>query len=333
MVSGTKASQSLIDFIVNLTEQAGSPIREFDLNELVDKTLIQKNKSGKRVSKAYYPSSIPYMCDVREAFKRVKDCWEDPKVWTVEEIKATEAGTAVHSWFQDGLLGRTGYLWGNWRCRSCGVIYEEQFCPKECCNFAVVTAKTPGAFNGTRHTDCKGAGFDYIELKLIDEEYNIRGRADGVLVFPDRWYILELKSTVEAMINCESREEQEGLIVIKPSIDLLPTDKHVEQASLYVGMVHDLYLDKWPLKKEQFAGALLVYISRETYKIRSFTLPVDTTYYHRVKQRIDTIDELVEKKQPLFGQKICRDRNSWAAKNCPFRLDCFPYKRKKSKNV
>lgn len=331
------AIEKLARFIHRLSKLAGTQITSVDLDRLVNATLIRKEKESKFVSDAFYPSGIPYMCDVKEAFKRVRNEWEDDSERSVESIKSTEGGTALHSWVQNGLLSRTDKLWGNWRCRSCGVVTEASFKPQSCANKVVIPARLGSAEITRSCADFSRRGdalFEYEELRLVDSEHNIRGKIDGVLML-DKWYVLEVKSTTEAILKCETRSKRGDEIVIKPSVDLLPMEKHIEQASIYVGMVKELYLDsgKWSLDPEKFGGALLVYVSRESFSFRSFCVPVNTTSFSRAKARVDTIRSLVEKGQPMFGQKICRDRNSSAAKTCKFRLLCFPYKNRQKNSA
>jgi hypothetical protein len=328
-----KPDPVIAQFLIKAADALSTPIRSFDLGDLINTTLIRKNREGRRTSQRFHPSSIPYMCDVKEAFKRVLNIWEDNQEWTVEAIKSTEGGTATHEWFQNGLMSRTGMMWGNWRCRCCGAISEACLKPHTCAN-TVSIAPRLGFSGSTRKCieyHAKTAdGFEYCEMRLEDTEHDVSGKIDGILVDKDTWYVLELKSTTENILSALQKSVSGDVITLKPGYDLLPMEKHVEQSAIYVGMIKQLYVDtgKWNLPPN-FGGAILIYISRETLSSRGFLLPVTEHAFNRVKERVKTIRSLVEKKQPLYGQKICTSRASAPAKTCPFRLNCFPLKKAK----
>lgn len=323
------------ELVVETAKAFQQPKLEVDLNKLIDHAIAQKItkfRSGKP-SKTFHPASMADMCVVKEAFKRIHNIWEDTEEHPPELLRIMEAGNGTHEWFQNNILPNTGKLWGHWKCTTCNQITTESTIPDLCPNEidVHVIGSDPIRIKCSDAAKINKVQFSYIEPKIVDIDYNISGRIDGMLTADRKWRTLELKSTTEDNLNGKQRSTKNDQEVVTKGFDMLPFNKHVIQTSIYLGIIYEKYIKTklWPIPAEDFDGGYLVYISRETFKTRTFQIPFSTKAYEWSKGKIDTINELILNGNPLNGQKKCANRNSPYAKTCPFRLTCFPYKKTK----
>lgn len=322
-------SQSLEQFFHNLAKVIGGTVTTIDLSAIIDTAL--RTEPVRESKDVYYASHLPYMCDVREAFKRVDNMWKEPAETDPASLKLMALGSAVHALTQNKLLAQNNVLWGTWRCRSCGMRIEHSFRPALCTNTVKTTTLIGDSVESTCATRFKKHEdrWEYEELSLVCDAKNIRGRCDGIVFLHNRWYIFELKTVSDlALDDMKYATIQNHRVVVPETFNTLPNQGHVDQASIYNGLVINMIQQgKLPLALDTFGGALLMYASRGELKIRSFCILPGTQAYTYYAGRIDTIDMLVKQKAPLNGTKKCSSRTSTYAKGCPFVDKCFPRKK------
>lgn len=331
---GTEVSQPLISFIVNIYQASDTKIHSINFDTTLSSILVQKNREDTFVSRRFFVSGLPYLCDVKEAFKRVLNIDDLGSVRSASSIRLTEAGSAVHTWFQNHLLSFPEQsLWGNWRCLSCGQLVTNSFKPAFCRNKISISSLASGTESYTcRDRKIGKQQWAYEEIRVSAPDYDLSGKLDGIIFHKGKWYVLELKSTTEFILNQIKKVEHKGYTVLVPNdYNLLPMPMHVEQASVYNGMLLEMIEEgRFPLDKSTFGGAWLVYVSRESLNTKTFALPASNKAYNYYKNRLNNIKGLVESKNPLHGQKKCKDRQSTHAKTCPFRDNCFPLKKRQA---
>lgn len=148
-------------------------------------------------------SSIFKMCPRQEAL------YHKYKIDRKERISAAlsrtfKFGRLYEKFFRDELLGDSGLLLGKWKCRVCDyTTIDDSTKPKEC---------------GV----CGAIVFDYVEDDLVDKELGIGGHPDGKLLWENRRYLLELKTTNSFNFS---------------KVLQTPMEHHVAQMQIYMNML------------------------------------------------------------------------------------------------
>ena len=334
-MSGSVNITNLVQFISHIPNAFSQPTTEAStIDEIISASVMRKQRTKSKKPTSFHPSSIINGCIVKEVFKRTLQEWDEPQL-EVDKLRLMEAGNGTHEWMQSKVLSYSNNLFGTWACKNCheeSVGYIPQF---RCRNVVTINtmlaspeeAKTVSCFDSLQND---AVPWTYKELKISDPATNISGRVDGIIRNDLGWYILELKSTSEDIINNVKKVKRDGKLMVEDSYQILPFSHHLDQASLYTTIIINRYANQWGLDPDKCGGYIVTYVSRETYKTRSFKVKPNPNAYVFARDKIETINELVERNQPLMGTKKCRDRNDSHAKECPFRLHCFPYKTKKT---
>jgi hypothetical protein len=318
------------------------------VREIVDAVLI-KERADRWDSKAFNPSSLANTCVRKEVLKRLHQEWGDvvPDKAPVELYRRFAAGTAVHDSYQSGLLGKSGKLWGDWKCNSCGAFAVYQTIPEVCSNTVNVVDGETGQVRTFKCSDRLRAGSEwtYAEVKVRsisdDQNYQIRGRADGVLIQDDGWYGLEMKSLTPEMfqglyrvIGKDAEGEPNGTWTLKPGGQPLPLDGHSFQGSLCTSMLFmDAHLGRIPLDPDKCRGTVILYINRDNFEEKEFIIPLDLGILDYTSGVIESVRMLVDQGNHELAPKKCSNRNIEAAKRCKWRDECFPKKPRKKKKA
>ena len=333
-MSGSVNTNNFTDFIAHIPNAFTQPTQESTtIDDLIAQAVKKKQRTKSKKSNSYHPSSIINGCIVKEAYKRTTAEWDEPLL-DVDKLRIMEAGNSTHEWIQSKVLAYSDNLFGTWVCKNCRQESIGRL-PHYRCRNVITIGGLLASPEETKRVSCFDVlesdplPWEYKELKIFDPALNMSGRIDGIIFLEDRWFILELKSTSDDILNNVRKVKREEKVVLDPIRSILPFPHHLDQASLYATIVLNRYAESWGLDPEKCGGYIVTYVSRETYKTRSFRVKPNPAAYTFARDKIDTINELVERNQPLAGQKKCRDRNDTYAKECPFRLHCFPYKTKK----
>lgn len=118
-------------------------------------------------------SSIPYICPREEVWYALTEDYQPKPLAHMEMI--FEFGNAYQDLVRNKYLGPMGLLAGTWACGKCGCVSETKLMPDNFCH-------------GSWH---------YVEDELYNEEHNITGHPDGVLLIDGASLILEIKTCNE----------------------------------------------------------------------------------------------------------------------------------------
>jgi hypothetical protein len=182
-----------------------------------------------------------------------------------------DIGTAMHDMLRDRYLGPMQVLYGDWRCSRCR---------------AIVTGLMPSFCSCGRRQGV----FHYEERTLKNEEWKVKGHADGYVINPIRRKgVLELKS-----IDGKMFDALRG-----------PLPEHVFRTVVY----------QW-LAGVQWG--VVVYASKSMRfpsVFKDFFVPYDESVITRVKA---TLSEL-----RVGGQRVCGSERDKRAQRCPVARQCW----------
>lgn len=222
---------------------------------------------------------------------------KDPKM-----LCGMDAGSHIHAWVQDEILGPMGVLEGLWECTNCGRI-EEGARPKGAC-FGKVKV-----FNDLKDTwivrrckDVRGSTWKFKEqhVRLEFSGIVVTGRPDGRLIVAKE-RVLEIKSMEEEKFNALTE----------------PRDYHIFQASVYG-------------EKLGVNEVIILYVNwNHWWQMKTFVVPVLPGILKSIENSCESIRFLLDQKDPLRAAPICKNRSAWKARECGARDICFPLKRKR----
>jgi hypothetical protein len=129
----------------------------------------------------YHVSSLYYMCPRCELYQRVLP----PEMFAGEALDAVtrakfDIGHAMHYWYQNKYLGPMGVLKGTWECVRCDEK-RNGFYPK---------LDSSKCHHGGKHR------WEFVEAHVFSEEWEIKGKYDGLLDFGDgEEIVLDIKTS------------------------------------------------------------------------------------------------------------------------------------------
>jgi len=359
---------------------------EFDFDAAMDTTL--RKLPAEKAAPWYRPSSLgsSYSCDRKKVFRQVENIWTDAALPEDRGVAMMRMliGTAVHDALRDA-FAPSRLLFGHWRCPSChGLIHRNSLYPGGYCPNVVEVRRDQAAnaeevgvesapetrrcYSYQRHLQDRGAAhWHYEELKIENPEINLRGSADGVLILPSGWYVMEMKTTgmlkydglqrvqmLEAKLPGLAASVYAGGAALIRGFSQLPVEAHVTQASIYGEELRAAAArGELPLDADGYRGVMFVYICRDDCRSKVLKLPDTRRGYMSARSDIEQMEaartscDLTAKTDPTeeaarvdANRKriktalpaACSDRNDAQAKVCPWRLVCFPYVNAK-KNV
>ena len=204
-----------------------------------------------------------------------------------------EIGRAVQRYVTQRLIHNApDMLWGDWGCRCGETLYRH-----------AVYSELPAS----TCTSC-GGDMQYIETVWIDEERNITGSVDLVLLLPSgHYYPIEVKSIVGARWEDITR----------------PLPEHLIQSMFYWNLMHQSGLPMLDQYSVLYVKKEMVFQS--PYK-EIFVTPSD--HQSRLTDFLEEAEELKRYFDTPGGDQlplrtICSTPLSPAAKKCPFALQCF----------
>jgi len=260
----------------------------------------------------------------------------EPDLYQNREVGARlqwvfDTGTALHSLVQER-LGASGMLFGQWTCT--------RWCLDERCTFFGFKPACESCPGGTPHK----MKVVYQEVRVADEDLNLEGRTDGVLVLPKGKYGFEFK-TMNSRAYATLAE---------------PMDAHKEQAVLYIDtlerrdqvLVDELVRSGMPKDHEvlkvlrmPYAGTIITYMNKDTQEFREFLVPAHTPLRLpsgitiRGDGWVEDDDWIADKKSVLLSTlahrdagtlperlDVCTSKTCTRAKKCFARTACFDEK-------
>jgi len=241
----------------------------------------------------YHASGLYNMCPREAQFIEV--CQEKGMKFT-EQVEAArrvtfDIGHAMNIIVRDYWLKQIGGLYGHWRCRACGKTIEGVDlwgapCPK---------AK---AGCGQGEEGRKNMGRDYMEIELVDNELNIVGSMDGVLVgrgpLPDEDVGLEIKTIY-----------RDGFRRLEE-----PYPSHVYQVNIYMHMA-------------KLRSCVILYVSKEENDppLKEFLVTHDPKVMKAVRRDLGELAQA--KSEGRWAKGVCPTDKTKRAGTCFFKEVCF----------
>jgi len=271
-----------------------------DLIESIHEFEVVQNGKRSHASDHLYITDFAYRpCVRRLAYyllqPEIRDKAKSPAV-----ILDMDAGTMIHEYLQERVLGPMGILEGDWVCSKCGHVEHGKKPTAPC--FGQIKVLDIMSDEWTT-TTCKESGmtwgFKEQHIKLMFHGIGVTGRPDGTLIVIGR-YLLEIKST-----------EDEKFQAINE-----PKDYHVFQASVY-GEALD------------FDQVIILYVNRNHWdQMKAFVVDVDKGATESIKNLCGMVRLLLDNEDPMRAIPVCNKRSAWKAKECGCQNICFPLKRK-----
>lgn len=301
---------------------------------LLDESALMNGKkdSMKRRRDVFHPSEISGDFCPRSWLLGQRD----PSLYEKREIPASlqwifDVGTEVHELVQKR-LGDTGKLFGLWKCTNGtpegGSMYY---------GFKPEKTQLPGREAWTK--------WEYVEVPVRDDDLNIAGHTDGIVVLDQGKYIFEFKTANSRTFSTLAE----------------PMDLHKEQASWYLDI---LSRNSWKVEEEleqmqaegkdvadilrvqrqPFKGTVIVYMNKDTQVFREFVInqasPLEMPSGVKIRgvdvTDTDSEDKLSGKKEVLRKtlrqhdegvlakrHEKCISKSSARARKCFARSLCF----------
>ena len=252
----------------------------------------ERNRSERGYLK-FHPSSFGD-CFRKTALQYYGELFPDLKDDSPIDTKFQRICAAGHSYHErmQTVLSKIGILRGCWKCKRCGKVHGKEeklgtLLPDKC------DCEAPAGDN--RH----GMGlFDYVEIRVADEEYNFEGHIDGVVEIKDRGYydgiyVIDFKS-----INAE-----------RFALLREPEEKYKTQINIYMWL---LGLDR----------GIIYYEDKNRHEIKEFVQYRDETRIDEIKKTSKNLLALLEtKKLPKIPTHYEKDKKP--CKWCEYLKRCW----------
>ena len=207
-------------------------------------------------------------------------------------------GKALHTLFQDTILGGARILKGKWECGKCGSLVEG-FKPNFPCPYCKPVLRCMNCLDSVASRmvtsdcgNCQFGSWHYQEPTIKDERLRLTGHSDGIIVATDEG-LTELKTI--SSYQFEKLAE--------------PLEHHKFQLNTYLGM----------LKKQ---WGIFLYIDKNGHSLpKEFYWQFNEEMFKKVEDRVFEFHRVWEfKKLPA---KICDVVTCSRAKNCIYSKKCF----------
>lgn len=213
-----------------------------------ERFVLSRPMESSRRRDCLHPSSMvkASWCHRAAYFELAEDRRTEPKYKNgLNSYLVFEEGHSIHHKWQN-LFKDMGNLYGRWECVDC-----------------------QSSFDGlpSDHPDHK---LKYHEVPLYNEEYNICGSADGILLNFGEPLLLELKSLGEGTFVFEDRQffiENDNDFKKAWSNMKAPFETHIKQAQMYMKM---LELGGYPIVPQE---AIFIYESKLNQERKEFVIP------------------------------------------------------------
>lgn len=225
----------------------------------------------------YRVSHVIKLCPREEAMRYLKQIPRTEKI-DAKLQRIFDFGRAFHTLAQNEWFGKWGLLIGDWECLGCHAMYPGVVIPKVCGH-------------------CFQSKFFYHEIEPSSQEHGITAHVDGIILFNDRKYILELKTTNSMQFN------------LIANINRKPLDSHRKQIQLYMFLCG-------------VKDGIILYMEKNESSVHFFEEKYDEAL---VKSILDNLAEArrVMKDRILPERTVCVSKSCSRAKQCGVRDLCF----------
>lgn len=287
-----------------------------------------------------------------DSYKRKRDCFHPseisgdfcPRAWLLGQRDKTlylqnqvgaqtqwifDVGTAIHELVQRR-LGSTGKLFGLWECR--------RWCLEDRCMHYGFKPEKKCPMN----TDHK-VKWEYKEVAVIDEELEIHGNTDGIVVLKEGKYIFEFKTTNNRTFSTLAEPLDTHKEQAEWYMDVLSRNSHKIEAILENMQRQGIDVDEvLRVQRQPFRGTIIVYMNKDTQAFREFVINKTGPIVMPDKIKIRGIDfdedeGIIEEKKKLLRQTlqwrdegylperldVCTIKSCARARRCFARNACF----------
>lgn len=273
---------SLADVISSIRKKADEKERAmllpFNLVDYINQRLTSERiVDPPKDTDVYRVSGLAKFCPREEA---LRNKFNIPKKESIDSRlqRVFDIGTAFHSLVQNNWLKQWGILWGNWKCPSCRKEFTS-------CSIKSVCPS------------CGSNEIQYVELDLKNDEHGITGHCDGILVFNDKKYLLELKTCSSKQFELITRMRNK------------PLDAHVVQVQMY------MYLTG-------VRSAIVLYFEKDESQVHQFEIHYDNSVVNTVLGYVAQARSGI-KTGILPMRELCKEASCARAKACSVRKYCF----------
>lgn len=254
--------------------KAPKPKDELNLAGILQRQRLRlhKQEGPRKASNYFNPSAFSYGFCMREKVAQLAGYHE---IWikhpTPKEQLTFDAGNAYHEIIQ-GYFWKAGMLEGRFKCQACR---------------AEGYGRSP-----TNCYACDSSHLEYREVPFLDKEYQIRGRADGIL-----W--VEVTKNVEErqVFDIKSIRNKDATDMnqfgghrrsFEDLDELGPPVSHLIQLMLY-------------MRQLDIHGGHLLYVAKNSHQLKSFYIKYNeellAPYLEMVRKALDWANELKEGKR------------------------------------
>jgi len=212
--------------------------------------------------------------------------YPDPRLMRIFNM-----GHGVHWMYQHKVLGPAGLLWGKWVPGETALMD------------ALVMGKMPEPVIGFM----PGPDWTYVEPAMWNEEYNIGGHCDGIIVLEDG-------ST--ALVEVKSINDRGFGFLQEPKVT------HARQLQLYLsGVPTNLTVDGtfnpgWPKEIQKPTGGWNIYVNKNTSVEKHYWSNTNPEVLAGLYARIDEYREALAKEELPVRIPECKTPRSERAKRC-----------------
>ena len=291
-----------------------------ELPESIREFRIKQDAIKKRAHDHLYITDFAYKPCVRRLAYTLLDPSIKDKAKDAQILFKMDAGTSIHAWFQEEVLGPMRILEGHWECSRCGHVEVGTMPTSPClskikvldlmsdkwveqsCKDVGIAKKEEGT---TEPTEEKiGMKWKFKEQRIVLNFHGIEvtGRPDGIIIIVNG-RLLEIKTT-----------DSERFAALTG-----PKDYHIFQASVYAAELG-------------FDEIVLMHIDQGDWSnIKAYPVEADPSAVVAIENACETISFLVKENDPLRALPTCNKRSAWKARECGCKDICFPLKRKAAK--
>ena len=276
-----------------------------------EQTLLDAVKDNSRRRRdVFHPSEIcrQDFCPREWVIHQKEPSLYEKRKVNVEQQLRFDIGTLLHTYIQER-LGNSGVLFGVWECvRRCK--------DEKCFNVGFKPKKI-----------CKHELWVYREPTVFDEDINVRGSVDGIIVpHKNKKYSLEFKSmkseSFSTLIEPVTQDKHQALWYL----DILDRKGFYEWDEFFKDDADELFPTAREIVEMPFFGSVVLYMNKNTQDLREFLVPIE----EMPKKSMDLQKKVLKEALSHYQKKIlpvrviqCDSIDSRRAKRCNASKICF----------
>ncbi len=228
-------------------------------------------------------SSLWKLCVRKRALDQLFPEKVDSLIGWLTQMKL-DTGTALHDWFQQVRLRKTGRIVGQWACRAC----ESRL-------------QGTGTYPCIRCPRCGSEEWKYVEIELVWARWGIKGHLDWIFIaeidengVPGRMIPVDLKTKRSDMFRS----------MRSPGLD------NVYQMQIYLAM-------------SGFDLGLLVYLDKDSGEFKEYSIVRDQRYVEDAERKLAMLERWEGAAKSGIPARECSSKEHIRAKYCEHAKACF----------